>query len=441
MTGETIRALAFAGAVAAASMGVATGAQAGAFGLREQSAQGLGLSFAGSASGAAGVSSIFWNPATVTMRPGFVSEQSLTFVNLSGEIRPTVGTAPFLAPFGDSGEIGQGAVLPSGATSYQLTDRLYVGIQTGAPYGLVTKPRPDWAGSIYGRSSRIFSLAFNPVIGYRVNDWLSIGVGANIEYFRLTLRQAVPVASLSPAFYPPAFLKGESWSAGWTAGATITPWDGTVLGVGYRSSVHHDIDGSFAVPNPAIAFAVGAVKANLNTPEKLSVGLTQAINPVTRINLGFEWDNWSRVGDIAIVSKLLGVPVTELPLKFKDSYFYSVGLEYDWSPNLTVRGGFGYDDGPIDNSNRSVRLPDSDRYIVSVGGSYRWSDKLTLNASYAHVFIQKNRIVAGPGQNYNVGNIPFAAVADGSADLVSVGFRYAWDSPASVAPAPLVRKY
>ncbi|KQT60901.1 aromatic hydrocarbon degradation protein [Methylobacterium sp. Leaf456] len=434
MTGVTIRALAVAGAVAA--MGAATGAQAGAFGLREQSAQGVGLAFAGSASGAAGVSSIFWNPATVTMRPGFNSEQSLTFVDLSGEIRPTVGTAPFLAPFGDSGEIGQGAVLPSGATSYQLTDRLYVGIQTGAPYGLVTKPRPDWAGSIYGRSSRIFSLSFNPVIGYRVNDWLSVGVGANVEYFRLTLRQAIPVPGLSPAFYPPAFIKGESWSAGWTAGATITPWEGTVLGVGYRSSVHHDIEGSFALP----AFGQ-QVTANLNTPEKLSVGLTQALNPVTRINLGFEWDNWSRLGNVAIVSRQFGVPVTSLPLNFKDSYFYSVGLEYDWSPSLTVRGGFGYDDGPIDNSNRSVRLPDGDRYVASVGASYRWSDKLVLNASYAHVFLGKNRIVAGPGQNYNVANIPFAAVADGSADVVSVGFRYAWDSPAAIAPAPLVRKY
>ena len=441
MTGETIRALALAGAVATASIGAATGVQAGAFGLREQSAQGLGLSFAGSASGAAGVSSIFWNPATVTMRPGFASEQSLSFINLSGEITPRVGTAPGLLPFGDSGEVGQGAVVPSGATSYQLTDRIWIGIQTGAPYGLVTKPRQDWAGSVYARSSRIFSLAFNPVIGFKVNDWLSVAAGPSVEYFRLTLRQAVPVPGVFPGQYPSGFLKGESWGVGFTAGVLVTPAAGTTIGVGYRSSVHHDIEGSIGFPDPRQAIALGQVRANLNTPEKVSVGLTQAINPVTRINLGFEWDNWSRVGDIAIVSKLLGVPVTELPLKFKDSYFYSVGLEYDWSPNLTVRGGFGYDDGPIDNSNRSVRLPDSDRYIVSVGGSYRWSDKLTLNASYAHVFIERNRIVAGPGRNYNVANIPFAAVADGSADLVSVGFRYAWDSPASVAPAPLVRKY
>lgn len=441
MSGGTIRALRLAGAVAAASLVSATGAQAGAFGLREQSAQGLGLAFAGSASGAAGVSSLFWNPATVTMRPGFVTEQNLSFVNLSAEITPTVGTAPGLLPFGSSGEMGQGAVLPSGATSYQLTDRLWVGLQTGAPYGLVTKPRQDWAGSPYARSSRIFSLAFNPVVGFKVNDWLSVAAGPNIEYFRLTLRQAVPVPGVFPGLYPSGFIKGESWGVGFTAGATITPAAGTVIGIGYRSSVHHDIEGSIGFPDPRQAIALGQVKANLNTPEKISVGLTQAINPVTRINLGFEWDNWSRLGDIAIVSKALGVPVNHLPLNFKDSFFYSIGAEYDWSPNLTLRAGFGYDNGPIDFQNRTARLPDSDRYLVSIGGSYRWSDHVLLTASYSHVFLGRSRLLTGPGRNYDIGGIPLAAYADASADVASVGFRYQWDAPAAVAPAPLVRKY
>ncbi|WP_460021977.1 outer membrane protein transport protein, partial [Methylobacterium phyllosphaerae] len=69
------------------------------------------------------------------------------------------------------------------------------------------------------------------------------------------------------------FLKGESWGVGFTAGATLTPRDGTVLGIGYRSSVHHDIDGSIGVPLLALAPLAGQVRARLNTPDKLSVGL------------------------------------------------------------------------------------------------------------------------------------------------------------------------
>jgi long-chain fatty acid transport protein len=414
---------------------------AGAFGIREQSTQAQGLSYAGAASGSGGVSSIFWNPATITMNPGFVSEQNFTFIGLSSEIRPAPGTNPAFAGLGGSGDIGQGAVVPAGATSYQLSDRLWLGLSTGAPFGLVTKPRQVWSGEVYGRSSRIFSLAFNPVIGFKVNEWLSLAAGPNIEYFRLTLRQALPIPGISPVVYPSGFLKGESWGVGFTAGATITPRDGTVLGIGYRSSVHHDIDGSIGVPLLALAPLAGQVRAKLNTPDKLSVGLTQAITPVARVNLGFEWDNWSRLGTIGIVSKTLGLPVNNLPLNYKDGFTYAIGAEYDASASLTLRTGFAYETSPIDFSNRSVRLPDGDRYIASVGASYRWNQQLTLNLAYSHFFLDRSRILAGIGRDYNVGNIAFAGLVDSSADVVSVGFRYVFGAPPAAVPAPLVRKY
>ncbi len=98
--------------------------------------------------------------------------------------------------------------MPAGATSYQVNDRLWVGIQTGAPFGLVTKPRDTWAGELYGRSNRIFTLAFNPVIGFKVNEWLSIAAGPNIEYFKLTLKQAqITGVPFNPANLSSSILK------------------------------------------------------------------------------------------------------------------------------------------------------------------------------------------------------------------------------------------
>jgi long-chain fatty acid transport protein len=434
----TMRAAVLAASVAAFGAGEA---RAGAFGIREQSTQAQGLSFAGAAAGSGGVSSIFWNPATITMNPGFIAEQNLTYIGLSSEIRTAPGTNPGFAGLGGSGEIGQGAVVPAGATSYQLNDRLWLGLATGAPFGLVTKPNQVWAGEVYGRSSRIFTLAFNPVIGFKVNEWLSLAAGPNIEYFRLTLRQALPIPGISPTLYPSSFLKGESWGVGFTAGATLTPRDGTVIGIGYRSSVHHDIDGSIGVPLVALAPLAGQVRAKLNTPDKLSVGLVQAISPVARLNLGFEWDQWSRLGTIGIVSNRLGLPVSNLPLNYKDGYTYSIGAEYDAAPNLTLRTGFAYESSPIDFRNRSVRLPDGDRYIASVGASYRWNERLTLNVAYSHFFLDRARILAGVGRDYNVSNIAFAGVVDSSADIVSVGFRYMFGASPPAAPAPLIRKY
>ena len=98
-------------------------AGAGAFGIREQSVEAQGLSFAGAASGSGGVSSMFWNPATVTMRPGWVTEQNLSLINLSARITPEAGTNAAFSRLGESGELGQTAIVPAGATSYQLSDR------------------------------------------------------------------------------------------------------------------------------------------------------------------------------------------------------------------------------------------------------------------------------------------------------------------------------
>ncbi|MDR7036774.1 MULTISPECIES: OmpP1/FadL family transporter [Methylobacterium] len=446
-----LRALALAG-VSGAVLALGAGdAMAGAFGIREQSTIAAGLADAGAASGAGGVSSMFWNPATVTMRPGWVSEQNFTFINLSGDIRTQPGTTPGFAALGDSGDIGQGAVVPSGATSYQLNDRLWVGLQTGAPFGLVTKPNPVWAGEVYARSSRIFSLNINPVIGYKVNEWLSVAAGPTFEYFKLNLKSAFPFSPLiPPANLPTAILKGESWGVGFTAGVLVTPWAGTQVGVGYRSSVNHGIEGLLLLPpiNPLIAPRT-AVKAILDTPDKVSFGITQALSPVARVNFGFEWDNWSRLGVVPVRSLVTGAAVQALPLNYKDGFTYSVGAEYDWSPALTLRAGVSYEESPIDFSNRSARLPDADRVNVAIGASYRWSEKLTLNAAYSHLFVDRGRLLAGPGRDYDSRYIAapaipitFAGVADGSADIVSVGFRYVFGEPAApIAATPLVRKY
>ena len=52
-------------------------ASAGGFGIREQSAYGQGTSFAGVAAGGA-LSSMFWNPATMTQVPGIQSETDVS---------------------------------------------------------------------------------------------------------------------------------------------------------------------------------------------------------------------------------------------------------------------------------------------------------------------------------------------------------------------------
>src|SRR5215207_11327113 len=233
------RSVALATVSLAALAALGSGALAGGFAVREQSAQAQGMSFAGAASGSGGLGSMFWNPATITMNPGWQSQYSLSIIVPEAEIKPQPGTSPILG-FVPSGDIGQDAILVSGSSSIQINDWMWIGNTTSAPFGLVTKPHDLWAGQVYSRSSRIFLFDINPVMGIKVNQWLSIAAGPSIQYFDVKLKTA-----LAPTgFAANGILEGDSVGIGWTAGLTLTPWAGTALGVGFRSSIHHELDGS-----------------------------------------------------------------------------------------------------------------------------------------------------------------------------------------------------
>ncbi|HEV2558502.1 MAG TPA: outer membrane protein transport protein [Microvirga sp.] len=432
------RSLTLAAVSAAALIAAQGSAQAGAFGVREQSATAQGYSFAGAASGSGRLSSMFWNPATITMAPGWQSENHLSIIIPEVEITPRSGTPLSVLPLGPSGDIGQDAALLAGYTSYQVNDRLWVGYSSSAPYGLVTDPNQAWAGQTYSRSSKIFSLNFNPIVGFKVNEWLSIAGGPTVQYFDVRLKQAAGFSPTSPS----VILDGDDIGFGFTAGLTLTPFAGTTIGVGFRSSVHHELEGS--IDAPAGVFAPVAVnfpiKAKLNTPEQVTIGLSQAIGPAFTLHVGFEWTNWSRLKSPAIVNTAINRAVSDLPLNYEDGYMYSVGFDYRFNDRLTLRAGLAYEESPITTETRSTRLPDDDRIWASLGATYQWSEKLSFDVAYTHIFAANNtKIDIRPGhQDFN--GLPFVADVDSNVNIISAAVRYRWDDPVKPIPAPIVRK-
>lgn len=428
--------------LAAGALTMATNAEAGGFALREQSTIGLGMAFAGAASGSAGLSSMYWNPATATMFPGWNGEQSFTLVAPYAKITTSFSAIPGV--FGDSGQIGQSALLPSGAGSIQITDRLFLGLVTGAPFGLATKPNDVWRGELYGRSSRVTSFNATPSIAYKINDWISVGAGLQIQYFKTRLNSALPLTA-NPATYPSLGLEGDNIGVGFTAGVTLTPMVGTTIGLGYRSSIEHGLTGEAGA---ASAFTpLTPIKATIETPDMVTFGISQVITDRFTLAGGVEWTNWSRFSTFPVYNRntggayaLLGNPV-ELSFRFKDSWYFSLGGEYKLDPRWTVRAGLGYEISPMDDSNRSVRLPDSNRFHVAVGTSYNWSDRLSFDLSYAHLFTDGAKIDVGPGHPaYNPAFGPYRGKGETHVDIVSVGLSYRFDSP-FVKEKPLVRKF
>jgi long-chain fatty acid transport protein len=430
------RSTALAAVSLATIIAASSGAHAGGFAVREQSASAQGYSFAGAASGSGGLSSMFWNPATVTMAPGWHGEAHLSVIVPTVEIDPVAPT-PTLA-FGGSGDIGQDAVVPTSFTSYQFNDYLWLGLSSSAPYGLVTDPRQNWAGQVYSRSSKIFSLNVNPIVGVKVNNWLSVAAGPSLQYFDIRLKRAAGVAPNVPS----VILDGDDIGFGFTAGLTLTPFVGTTVGVGYRSAIKHELGGDLSAPAGVLApiAAQVPIRAKLSTPDQVTVGLSQVITPAMTVHAGFEWTNWSRLKEPAIVGPR-GNAISDLPLNYDDGFFYSLGLDYKVTNQWTVRAGVAYEESPIDTEIRATRLPDNDRFWLSVGANYKWNDKLSFDVAYTHIFSKDTPIRILPGHQDYAG-LPFVADVDASVDIVSVGLRYRWDDTKVAIPAaPIVRKY
>ena len=437
---HTTRNLTLAAVSLAALISSQGGAQAGAFALREQSATGQGLSFAGVAAGSAGISSMYWNPATITMAPGFQSEFHAAGIFPESKINPVFTLPTGLSALGPSGDIGLDAFVPSGYTTYQVNDRLWFGLYTGAPFGLATKPNEIWAGQLYARTTSILSFEAMPTVGYKVNDWLSVGAGVRVQYLKVRYFSAIGPTPTNPSpFAASAGLEGDSYGVGYSLGATVTPFSGTSIGVGFRSAVDHDLEGSFKY------FGV-PIKASLTLPESVSVGISQKIGDAFTLYATGEWTNWSRLGFPRVFNQATGTLLASspyLPLDYDDGWFFSVGGEYQINTAWKMRAGVGYEISPIDIENRSPRLPDSDRIWLSLGATYAWSDQLSFDLAYTHIFTVGNTdINVAPGNPlFPTRGVVLAANVDASVDIISAGVKYRWDNPAVAIPAPIVRKY
>src|SRR5512132_4353988 len=86
-------------------------ASAGGFAVREQSTYGQGTSFAGVAAGGA-LSSMFWNPATMTQVPGIVSETNVAGVFPFASHTPVAGT--YVPALPGTSNVGDAAALLAG---------------------------------------------------------------------------------------------------------------------------------------------------------------------------------------------------------------------------------------------------------------------------------------------------------------------------------------
>ena len=459
--------LVFALMSGAAVGGLAAGsAQAGGFASRLGSTDATAQAWAGSAAAGLGIGGISINPAVVTSLDGVNSEAGGAVVLPDARIGPTTfnatSPAPGLTGFAISQAVTNAAIAGGSQTdnfgtsvitagSYfnvQLSKEWYFGISVTAPYGLGVNFNGNSGFSADRTRARVTTTNVQPVLGYKINDQLSVGIGVQFQYINLTFEQtgiARGLGGFSPALG--AFsnvvgqVTGSDVGIGFSAGLTYTPFKGTEFGIGYRSSVSHSAVGrqSFSGAVPGLPGTPGSFIVNINQtlPELVTASIRQTLNDQLAVSLTGEWTNWRRVRNIIVGGSPTG---STLPLNFRDGWFVSIGGEYKFDPKWTLRAGVAYDFSPVTDIDRTLSVPDSDRLIFSGGLQYRYSNQLTLSAAYTAELFDRapiNRTINGPAA------LPFAlnysTRTDITAHIISFGATIKLDHPPEKIE-PLVTK-
>jgi long-chain fatty acid transport protein len=404
-------------------------ANAGAFGLREQSTVGQGDAFAGVAAGGA-LSSMFWNPATMTQTPGFGIEGNGTGILANADQHPLAGSTLLPLGFGGAGDWGSPALLLSGYSTWQINPNLWIGLSTNSPFGLSTSFPDSWAGRNYALGSSLMTYNATPSVAWRINEWLSVGLGVQLQYGRADVN-----LGLTPI--PPTHvnLNGTGWGFGLTAGLTVTPGPNTTIGIGWRSGIDQKIDGSLNVGAPIPLSTPGAANTTLDLPDIVSVGIRHRFDDRWTVMGTAEWTNWSRIGT-TVVNQAAGGPAliggspVALPFQFRDGWFYSVGAEYLLDAKTTLRGGVGYEISPITDRVRMPLLPDNDRIWLSVGASYKMLPNFIMDIGYSHIWVKDSNInISATSGNPWFSGVNYIGNASASINIYSVGFRYMFNTP------------
>lgn len=400
-----------AGAVSAFALAVASTASAGGFGLKERSAIGQGLSFAGVTGGSAGIESMGWNPAAVTM----VKEGTM-ISNGASAVQPIAqGTS---SATGESLDADRFAGLANLYVAHRLDPDLWVGLSLFTPFGLVTAYDAGSVVQFDGLTSKLQTFQLSPTVGIEPFDGVSFGLSANILYANARLTSAV------------VNLEGDQVSGGFSVGAMIDAIPNTKIGVAYDHGYDLTLGGSAqfgaaaAVLNPALAPLVGAqlsAEASASLPGTISGGIVHDFSDSFRMMGEVQYQLWSAFDsiDTEILNPLGGaIPLVE-EQNYEDAFFVAIGGEYDFNDALTVRAGAAWDQTPtIDGANgRTVRVPDEDRIWLSLGGSYDLNDHTTINAGYSYLFALEDPVVTlrnGPAAGSTV-------TYDGGAHIFSIG--------------------
>ena len=412
-----------AAALGAAGFALAAGqAMGAAFALQESNGSGVGNAFAGGAAAAEDASTIWSNPAGMSRLDRMQGVMGLDFVTPSFKFRDGGSLPAALQPLGgDGGDAGSTNYVPFAYFSVPINKQWSFGVGVNAPFGLVTDYNDSWLGRFQGIKSDVKTINVNPAVSWRINDQFAVGAGVSWQKIDATFTSNVnyPAALIqaSPSSAPAigavaaglqsfVNIDGDDDAWGWNIGALWDISPQTRIGAHYRSSIKYSVSGNASFDNPStagfpaallpLANAVnagalynGGVSADIEVPDSANLSFFSKLDDRWDLMGDVQWTHWSTIKDLTFVrtsGPQAGKNLQSTPENFDDAWRLSVGANYHYNDQWMFRGGFAWDQSPVNTTDRTVRLPDADRYWFSIGAQYKWNSNLKLDGGFTYIY-------------------------------------------------------
>ena len=422
------------------------------FALSESSAAAVANAFSGGAAGAADASTVFFNPAGMSALPGNQAMFVLSAIAVSSQFSNSGSRSPIGSPAtgNDGGDAGTTPLVPAAFLSYRLSagDRLTLGLGLNVPFGLQIDYDSGWKGRYQALKSDLQSMNIQPAIAWQLSPAVSLGAGISIMRVKAELTRAIDFGAACFANVGPALctaagvlpgskdgiakVEGSDWGYGANLGAMFNLGSDARIGVTYRSKVRQEVSGSATFANPSLPGPFAALtqtnattntdaRATVDLPESVAIGFFAPLGGGLTLMGEAAWTRWSRIQELR-VKFANGAPDSVVPLNWKNVTRIALGLNYQWNEDLKLRAGLAWDPSPVEDDNRTARIPDNDRTILGIGVSYAFAGgKDTVDFGYNHLFVKGgsiNHTEAGAGTllgNYET-----------HADIVSLQFSHAF---------------
>ena len=425
--------------IAAALSAISVSAQASGYRFGSQSVSGQGTADANGAE-AADASTIFYNPAGLSRLDGTQISAGATVVVPHSTFSDAGSTHFTGQPAGGTAAkdyAPDSVTAPSLYVSKKLNDQWAVGLGLFVPYGAKLNYGDTWTGRYALSNIKLEAINLNPSVSWKLNEHHAFGFGIDAEYMKAELAQAVDVPGSVAALSSgpgaaqgallikqiaalggnPALLRavndghasndGKDWGWGFNLGYMFTLDQNTRFGLAYRSSISHQLKGSTVwdfskvtidpIVNQVLQAASHKVNSAalvaLRTPETLSANVFHQFDSKWAGMADVTFTRNNRMGDLDIQFPGTTEGAEVIRQQWKNTVRVSLGGNYAYNENLTLRAGVAYDQSPVKNAELThPALPDSDRMQYSVGANWKLSPRSSIDLAYSFLDFKDAKI-------------------------------------------------